>query len=67
MEIIYLEKKTYTFNLLHCLGVAYYFIGLDLKLIVNSAILAPVAWSWIFRPICEKFNLVYIKNDIEEL
>lgn len=49
------------------LGTVYYFIGLDLKLIINSAILAPVAWSWVFRPICEKFNLVYITNDIKDL
>ena len=29
--------------------------------LVNSAILAPVAWSWIIRPIFNKFKLGYKK------
>jgi hypothetical protein len=33
--------------------------GQDIRLIVNSAILAPVSWSWIFKPICKKFNIDY--------
>lgn len=48
-------------------GVLYYFSGNDTTTILNSAILAPVFWSWIFRPICEKFGLNYIKDDINKL
>ncbi len=27
--------------------------------LVNSSIMAPVAWSWIFRPICNKIGIGY--------
>lgn len=48
------------------LSVIYYFIHQDLRLLVNSAILAPVSWSWIFKPICKKFNADYKKFNIED-
>lgn len=41
------------------LGIVYYISGSDVKLIINSAILAPVSWSWIFKPVCSKFNFDY--------
>lgn len=41
------------------LGIVYYFIGTEPRLLVNSAILAPVSWSWIIKPICAKFNIDY--------
>lgn len=41
----------------------YLFSGSDLKLIINSSILAPVFWSWIGKPICAKFNIDYRKED----
>lgn len=31
--------------------------------IVNSAILAPVFWSWVLKPICVKLNIDYKKID----
>lgn len=37
----------------------YCVIGSDVKIIFNSFILAPVSWSWIFKPICNKFNIGY--------
>ena len=40
-------------------GAVYYFNGSDLKLIINSAILAPVFWSWIMKPICKYFKIDY--------
>ena len=40
-------------------GSFYYFNGSDLKLIINSAILAPVFWSWIMKPICKYFKIDY--------
>lgn len=48
-------------------GIVYSIFNVDNRLILNSAILAPVTWSWIFRPICEKFGLNYIKDDINQL
>ena len=45
-------------------GVVYVFVGSDVKLLVNSAILAPVFWSWIFKPICKKFNIDYKQLNI---
>lgn len=45
-------------------GIVYYTIGQDARTIINSAVLAPVAWSWIFKPILKKFGLDY--KDIDE-
>lgn len=44
-------------------GVVYYAIGQDIKLLFNSAILAPVTWSWIFKPICSKLGIDYKEID----
>ena len=46
-----------------CISIAYYIIGSNPKLIINSAILAPVFWSWIGKPICNKLNIDYRKDD----
>lgn len=27
--------------------------------LINSSIMAPVAWSWIFKPICNKIGIGY--------
>lgn len=40
-------------------GVLYNLIGCDNKILLNSAILAPVSWSWILKPICKKFKIDY--------
>ena len=40
-------------------AIVYYAMGSDSKTIFNSFILAPVSWSWIFKPICDKFNIGY--------
>lgn len=40
-------------------GAVYYKIGCDIKILFNSIILAPVSWSWIFKPICSKLNIDY--------
>ena len=45
-------------------GIVYYAIGTDLKLIVNSAIIAPVSWSWIIKPVLAKFGYDY--KDIDK-
>lgn len=45
-------------------GVIYYFTKADIRTIINSAILAPVFWSWILKPICKKFHIDYKKLGI---
>ena len=45
------------------ISIAYYITGNNPKLIINSAILAPVFWSWIGKPICDKFNIGYRKDN----
>lgn len=41
----------------------YILSGYDNKIVLlNSAIAAPVAWSWIFRPIVVKFGIGYKRN-----
>ena len=39
--------------------VLYNLIGCDNKILLNSAILAPVFWSWIIKPICKYFKIDY--------
>ena len=41
------------------ISIGYYITGTDTKLIINSAILAPVSWSWIFKPVCKYLNIDY--------
>lgn len=42
----------------------YWLAGSDIKVIFNSFIIAPVSWSWIFKPICNKLNIDYKSNSI---
>lgn len=41
------------------IGCFYCAMGSDFKIIFNSVIIAPVSWSWIFKPICAKLNIDY--------
>jgi len=45
------------------IGGIYYLIGNDVKLLINSAILAPISWSIIFKPICKMLKIDYKKID----
>lgn len=45
------------------IAIIYHVVGINTKVIVNSAILAPVSWSWIFKPLCGKLNIDYRKID----
>ena len=47
-------------------GVLYYLIGSDTKLLINSAILSPVFWSWVMKPICKRFKIDYKDIDAFE-
>lgn len=48
------------------IGWFYVLYDSDIKVILNSIIVAPVSWSWIFKPICNKLNIDYDKNCNEE-
>lgn len=48
------------------IGCFYYITGTDFRTLLNSTILAPVAWSWIFKPICSKLGIDYNSKDITE-
>ena len=41
------------------IATIYCLTGSEPKTILNSFILAPVSWSWIFKPICDKLNIGY--------
>ena len=45
-------------------GCFYYFTGSDIKLVLNSAIISPVFWSWIIKPICRYFKIDYKQLNI---
>ena len=45
-------------------GIVYYLVGVEVKLIVNSAIITPVSWSWIIKPVLAKFGYDY--KDIDK-
>lgn len=45
------------------IAAIYYFLGTNIKVLVNSAILAPVSWSWIFKPIANKLGWDYKQID----
>lgn len=46
-------------------GVVYYLLDQDTKLLINSAILTPITWSLIFKPVCKMLGIDYKKvNDV---
>ena len=40
-------------------AIIYCLTGSEIRTIFNSFILAPVSWSWIFKPICDKLGVGY--------
>lgn len=44
-------------------AIVYYNIGVDNKVLINSAILAPVSWSWVIKPIVTKLGYDYKQID----
>lgn len=44
-------------------GFAYWSAGVEVAKLINSSILAPVAYSWIFRPILIKLGVGYKQFD----
>lgn len=58
-EVKTLTKKLVLIICIFLTGVVYYTLDSDIKILVNSAILAPITWSWIFKPICKKLGIDY--------
>ena len=54
-----LHKRLITLFVIIVLGIIYYIDNTDIKIIINSAILAPVFWSWILKPIFSRFKIDY--------
>lgn len=61
------SKRLVLLFILSFTGGLYYILGTDSTKVLNSAILAPVFWSWIMKPICKVFNIDYknINNYID--
>lgn len=48
------------------LGVIHYFTDKNsVNIIINSCIIAPVAWSWLAKPIAKRLGIDYKKECIE--
>lgn len=52
-------KRIVLFCSIVFVSLVYYFAGVDLRLLINSAILAPVFWSWILKPLFKVFKIDY--------
>lgn len=52
-------KRLILFIVIIITASIYYIAGLELKLLINSSILAPVFWSWIIKPLFKIFNIDY--------
>ena len=45
------------------LGIIYkYYTNIPTHVIINSCIIAPIAWSWLAKPIAIRFGIDYKKN-----
>lgn len=60
--VITIKRIVLLFSII-VIAAIYYFLGTDIKVLVNSAILAPVSWSWIFKPIANKLGWDYKQID----
>ena len=58
------DKRLILFVVISLTGGTYYLIGADVKLLINSAILAPVFWSWVMKPVCKTFGIDYKEINI---
>lgn len=55
-------KRLVLLAIILILGIIDYLTGRNITLIINSAILSPVFWSWIGKPICDKLGFGYRKD-----
>lgn len=49
------------------MGILYkYITDIHTNIIINSCIIAPVAWSWLAKPIADKFGIDYKKDYLKK-
>ena len=60
--VVHIKRIVLLFSII-VIAAIYYFLGSNIKVLVNSAILAPVSWSWIFKPIANKLGWDYKQID----
>ena len=65
-ELKTIIKKLILLTSILLTGGVYYLNGYDTRLLLNSAIIAPVSWDWIIKPIIKKLKLDYNRNINEE-
>lgn len=54
------QKRIILFISIICISFIYYINDYDNNIkLLNSSILAPIAWSWLLKPICKKLNIDY--------
>ena len=58
-DLITWNKRLILLLVILFMGVLYILLDYDVKTLINSAILAPVFWSWIMKPICKHFKIDY--------
>lgn len=59
-QVSILVKRLMLLVAIVLMGMVYFFTGeVKLTILVNSAIAAPIAWSWILRPIISKLGYGY--------
>lgn len=59
------QKRLVLIMVLLLMSCIWYVDDSDLKHILNSAILAPVFWSWIMKPLCKVLKVDY--KDISDI
>lgn len=53
------NKRLIFLGISFLVAIIYCLTGSEVKTVFNSFILAPVSWSWIFKPICDKLGVGY--------
>ena len=53
------QKRLVLAIVIFIVAIVYYVINISPKVIINSAIAAPVTWSWLFKPICNMLGIDY--------
>lgn len=60
------QKRAILISVIVIITTIYTVIGYENKIVLfNSAIVAPVFWSWVLKPIVKKFGLDYKENNNE--
>ena len=53
------SKRLILLLLIFFTGGLYILLDCDVKTLINSAIISPVFWSWVIKPICKYFKIDY--------